>query len=277
MFFENFQTRYTTIPIATSSRNYKSNFCKLDFRTFSHMHKEFEILLVLEGEAHLKIDSVTHIIKKGNIVALAPYTLHHYTIFNDRNFSQICFCFDLDILYDKQLKTELEKGTILIKNIIENNQFCSALIKDIFEANEAKPLGWEMSIIGNIHLLFGEFKQKGYIKHSINNPTRSIYCKIFEYISENYKEDITSSDVATFLKFNNSYFCRLFRKSFGDCFQNYLCMYRIEKSKVLLKNTDIAISEIASKVGFNSFSYYGKKFKEYTSLTPREYRDCKNE
>ena len=122
-------------------------------------------------------------------------------------------------------------------------------------------------------MFFATLLEHGEIYHKSSPSNKSIYYQIIDYIAHNFTSNITSAHIANALHMNNSYFCRLFRKNFGYCFQNYLCMYRIEKSKPLLKYTEQSISEIAYSVGFNSFSYYSKKFKEFTSLTPREYRN----
>jgi AraC-like DNA-binding protein len=47
---------------------------------------------------------------------------------------------------------------------------------------------------------------------------------------------------------------------------------RLEKSKELLAITEMTIGEICYKVGFSSPSYYTKRFKDHTELTPKEYR-----
>ena len=93
-----------------------------------------------------------------------------------------------------------------------------------------------------------------------------------DYINKNYENNITSTDITTKLFINNSYFCRLFKKNFGSCFQNYLNMYRLEKSTVILKTTDLSVSEISQTVGFNSISYYSKLFKEIYGCSPSVYR-----
>ena len=48
---------------------------------------------------------------------------------------------------------------------------------------------------------------------------------------------------------------------------------RIEKSKKLLKNTDLNIREISNKVGFEDARRFAKVFKEVTGMTPRAFRE----
>ena len=45
-----------------------------------------------------------------------------------------------------------------------------------------------------------------------------------------------------------------------------------EKSADLLAQTGLSVGEIASRTGFNQQSYFGKRFKEKTGMTPLEYR-----
>ena len=58
----------------------------------------------------------------------------------------------------------------------------------------------------------------------------------------------------------------------GVSFSNYLNKIRIEQSKLLLKNTDFSIVEIAMEVGFEDQSYFSKVFKNLTKMTPKQYR-----
>lgn len=47
---------------------------------------------------------------------------------------------------------------------------------------------------------------------------------------------------------------------------------RLAKAADLLAQTGLSVGEIASRTGFNQQSYFGKRFKEKTGMTPLEYR-----
>lgn len=51
-----------------------------------------------------------------------------------------------------------------------------------------------------------------------------------------------------------------------------ITLARLKLSANLVKNTKLSISEISYSVGFNSATYFCKKFKEYFGLTPKEFR-----
>ena len=52
----------------------------------------------------------------------------------------------------------------------------------------------------------------------------------------------------------------------------YKLFCQIEEAKNLLTITDMSITEISALIGFNNTSYFTKKFKVITNLTPKEFR-----
>ena len=97
-----------------------------------------------------------------------------------------------------------------------------------------------------------------------------------KYIIANYFNKISSRDAANEIYMDCSSFCRLFKKTFGCCFTNYLLAYRLEKAKVYLSNTCLPVTEIAFKVGFNDCSYFCKAFKESMGISPLSYRKTRD-
>ena len=272
MFVDDFKLRYTTIPFATHQRNRKRNTRTHDTRTLLHMHREIEVFLVLEGEAEVEMNAQSYKMEAGDLAVMAPYTLHRYTIFADRDIHHDCLCFDADLLFDKELKEELESGVLPLAALVRNEPQVAECVKNAYLAHALQKEGWEFQVVGNLNLLFGILKEKGYLQKHREQEKKSLYSSIYQFISTHYGEEITSLDGAEELNLNHSYFCRIFKRNFGESFQNYLCKFRIEKSMELLRHTEKSVSQIALETGFHSFSYFGKKFKEYTGRSPREWR-----
>ena len=273
MFRDEFKSRYTTIPFAVYHASYKHQ----KIESILHQHKEIEILTILDGNATFYIDSVAYNVEKGDLLIISPYSLHNAVIHSDTTFSHYCLCFDLDLIYDKKLSSELENGDLSITPFIShNNNFSKTLTQNIVNAYyscEEKKLGWEFNAIGNISIFFGCLTENNLISSPrVNKKNKNFCMQVIDYINKNYNENITSTEISSRLFMNNSYFCRLFKKNFGTCFQNYLNMYRLEKSTISLKNSDLSVSEISHKNGFNSISYYSKLFKKIYNCSPSEYR-----
>ena len=120
-----------------------------------------------------------------------------------------------------------------------------------------------------VHML-DSFTQNVFNFNESKNPV--LIQKCISYINEHYNEDINLEKVANIVHLNPSYFSSVFKKEVGVSFSNYLNKIRIEQSKLLLKNTDSSIVEIAMEVGFEDQSYFSKVFKNLTKMTPKQYR-----
>lgn len=101
----------------------------------------------------------------------------------------------------------------------------------------------------------------------------AIFQTALSYIQEHFKEDINLEEIVKATGTNTSTFSKIIKEKTGQTFINYLTQIRIEKSKELLKNTELSIKEISSEVGFNSISYFGAAFKKKENMSPIEYRN----
>jgi len=105
-----------------------------------------------------------------------------------------------------------------------------------------------------------------------DSKNATIMQRSISFINENYKNNLTLDTLANLVHLNSSYFSSLFKKETGFSFSSYLNKVRIEKSKLLLKNYDESILNIALEVGFEDQSYFTKVFKAVTKMTPKEYQ-----
>ena len=93
-----------------------------------------------------------------------------------------------------------------------------------------------------------------------------------DYINDNIDVEIKLSDLAKLTGISQFHFSRLFKKSVGISPHKYVIQQRVERAKLLLKNPELSVTEIALSSGFNSHSHLSKSFRQFTGLTPSEYR-----
>ena len=86
------------------------------------------------------------------------------------------------------------------------------------------------------------------------------------FIHENYAEPIGIEDMVERVHLSKFYFIRIFKQYTGATPYNYLVNHRINQSKVLLRTTDLSISEIALKTGFADTSSFNVR---QTASRPR--------
>jgi AraC-like DNA-binding protein len=92
------------------------------------------------------------------------------------------------------------------------------------------------------------------------------------YIQEHQAEQIKLSQIAKAVNMSSFYFCKTFKKFIGINFTDYVARVRIEKSKNLLLNPNLRVSEIAFEVGFQSLTHFNRVFKKILGQSPTAYR-----
>jgi AraC-like DNA-binding protein/ligand-binding sensor protein len=105
-----------------------------------------------------------------------------------------------------------------------------------------------------------------------DNSEPPVITRAKEYIQEHQTENLRLGNVAKAVNTSTFYFCKMFKKVTGINFTDYLSRVRIEKSKNLLLNPNLRVSEIAFEVGFQSLTHFNRVFKKILGQSPTEYR-----
>jgi AraC-like DNA-binding protein len=92
------------------------------------------------------------------------------------------------------------------------------------------------------------------------------------FIQEHQADNLSLTEVAKAVNTSTFYFCKLFKRTTGLNFTEYLSQVRVEKAKSLMPNPNLRISEIAYQVGFQSLTHFNRVFKRITGQSPTVYR-----
>lgn len=172
----------------------------------------------------------------------------------------------------KTIKTRIIEILVLISRAVLEN---SSDIDTILKLNN-KYL-WEIAELSNINNLIeyiNEFFEDFFEFNNSYNDIKhidAIYQSI-HYISNNYMNKLSLEDVAKNAHLSPSYLSRIFTNELDMSFKGYLNKFRIDKSKELLLEDDIKVSDVSYLVGFNDQSYFSKVFKSYTGVTPKKFK-----
>ena len=91
------------------------------------------------------------------------------------------------------------------------------------------------------------------------------------FIHENYARKISLEDIAASVYVSKNTALQIFREHIRLSPVAYLIGYRLERAAKLLTG-GMAVSRIAEKCGFESGTYFSRKFKEMYGCSPSEYR-----
>jgi len=96
--------------------------------------------------------------------------------------------------------------------------------------------------------------------------------KARDYVAKNRTESLSLTEVAKASGANVFYFCKVFKKTIGLKFTDYVARVRLEDAKAELLNPSRRISEIAFDVGFQSLPQFNRVFKRIFRQSPTQFR-----
>jgi AraC family transcriptional regulator len=73
------------------------------------------------------------------------------------------------------------------------------------------------------------------------------------------------------------YFSKLFKMSTGTTPHQYVMRQRVERAQELLRESQLALVEIATQVGFETQSHFTSVFRRLVGITPKRYREMRAE
>lgn len=100
-----------------------------------------------------------------------------------------------------------------------------------------------------------------------------IACK--DYIDSHFMEELTVEKLAERSHMSISGFAHQFKKIFGFPPIQYIIRRRIGEAQRLLFTTDLSITEVSVRVGYDNISYFNNQFKRFAGMSPQNYRKSK--
>jgi len=249
----------------------------------THWHTAMEIIMPIENTYAVGMNQMAYSLKVGDILIIPPGELH--ALYAPSTGSRIVMLFDASVLGNVKgfsgILPVLMQPRIISKDtapeIYDKQRELLFRIRDEYEGNsplrEAAiyALIIEMFVnIGRNHMdaetlfpMVRQGKQKEYIEK---------FNTIFDYIDQNYTEDLSLDTVAHVAGFSKFHFSRLFKQFTDMSFYDYLNQRRVRAAENLLLDPDIPITEIAMRSGFSSISTFNRVFKSFKKCTPSEFK-----
>lgn len=107
------------------------------------------------------------------------------------------------------------------------------------------------------------------------SKTDASILKAMKYMECNFLNNPSLIETAGHAGFSPAHFSRLFKKTIGVTYSEYLNYIRIEKGRSLLLTTSLSINEIAQLSGFDNSSYFCNVMKKLLGCTPNSLRHLK--
>lgn len=104
----------------------------------------------------------------------------------------------------------------------------------------------------------------GLLQHKL----RRVQAFIEKYITE----PIHVEQLAAEVHMSPFHFARMFKQATGQPPHLYVVMQRVERAKSLLRDSELALIDVAAQAGFGTQGHFCGVFRRYTGFTPRTFR-----
>ena len=263
-------------------------------RTISpaHTHSYYEINNIKVGQLFYAIGDEELCLNENDIIIVFPNVIHK-TFTNARpedpsiintilkfssSFIQPANYSSSDLQY---LLTPLkfDKQYAIIRASEPLNEKLTQLINMAAEETKSLDNGYEIALRGYMSLIYtvilrnlSASETHTEVKSAATKENIDLIYKALDYIENNYYEQISMQQLAKEYNVNYYHFSRLFQQYTGQCFRDYLLKVRLDKAVRLLLQTNDSVTNIAMDCGFETISYFIKKFQEHTGSTPKNFR-----
>ncbi len=238
------------------------------------------------GRINLTINHDQHVfLSKGDFcLRLEKSKADTVLLKTDTGFEGIIFFVDLKKL--SQNKNELFCDYSVVENIVKENFFDNdgALFfagneqtEKIFYGfyNQPSQLKLDYQKIKFIELLLYVSKtqtSKNVQSSKCQENQVTLIKEIHDWLLLNLSQRITIEEIAKKFFINATTLKNLFKSVYGTSIATHINEHRMEKATILLKTSNMSISEISKAIGYDSQSKFTKTFKQTFGILPREYK-----
>ncbi|MCB7319264.1 AraC family transcriptional regulator [Lacrimispora sp. 210928-DFI.3.58] len=251
-----------------------------------HLHSEYEIYYLAEGERYYFIDSRTYHVRKGGLVLIDKNQIHKTSQAGSAAHDRILIGLTEEALnsflaFTGELSLEdffkEHRGVVQLDE--EGQDLIEGLLRELAGELSGKKTGYFHMALCLLSQLFI------YLERSLSSqgspsvhaplsssPKHRKVDEVASYITSHYSEDISLAALADRFFVNKSYLSRIFKEATGFTVVEYMNLCRIREARRLLLSDGKSITEISGLVGYDTITYFERVFRSYTQTSPLQFR-----
>ena len=260
-----------------------------------HFHEEYELVLIDKSRGTKFIGDKVSLFEEGELILIGsniPHLFRNHEAYYKKNgkleANSIFIHFTEDFLghgfFDlpemKQVRKLLDNASFALQILGKMRKYTINKLHEMSGQNPAHRLVSLLDILTRLSeskelepLLANGFVASNRINTTSNNKndTDRIH-KVFEFILENYKQEMYMKEIASMLNMSCASFSRYFKHHTRKNFSEYVTEIRVSHACSQLMLDDDSISQIIYSSGFDNLSNFYRHFKRITGVIPKEYR-----
>lgn len=234
-----------------------------NWTTPPHLHEFSEIAFTLDGVTTVLVNGQRYSVPKNHLIFILPNRIHEYS--NETTSIMRCAVFSNDHIpafFDHIKEMQPKDPVIDLSGRTE-------LLHELDTVDHGNTL----RLCGLLYLLCDLMLDSTPLVPA-SSSQNILFREAIEYVSKNFCENIRLCDLAKRLGYHEKYLSSALHSLTGMNFRTFLSSYRINYAKHLLCNKENKrrITEVALQCGFSSINSFNRVFREFTGVTPTDYR-----
>ena len=242
------------------------------YASMIHAHDFYELEFVTEGSGFELINGKYFEKKRGTVTISTPADYHFFEINEKTAVIDIMFTEQIipsgfaNQLFSKGYPRLVKLSEEKTRNLIS---VCETLSKvDIYNGTIRQKI--EKNLLESVLLIIlSQFEEYGEVKSYKKANDIDV---VLQYIDLHFEENPSLAEVAEVIGKSPAYFSRFFKRSTGLYYSDYLNVRKVECAEMLLRFSNMSITDIGFSSGFNSLSNFLRVFKDSKGIPPGDYR-----
>ena len=253
-----------------------------EFKAPWHFHPEYELTYIVSSNGMRYVGDSIMEFEKGDLVLLGSNLPHCWknTKPQPEPAQSIVVQWPIDVLG----KGWLEKNEFIpIRGLLQiasrGLKFEQCIIKNVAPIMERllnRPPFEKIMLLLQVLNILAEISDyqilSGHFTANLDYRANERINLIHNFINDNYRRRIALSEVAGLVDMGEETFCRFFKRTFNKTFFAFLNEYKIKMSCKDLIDTDLQVSQIAYRCGYESLPFFYRQFQKFMLCTPLVYR-----
>ena len=229
------------------------------------------------GEEKLTVSAGSGLLINSRVIH--RFEAESSTIIPNVVFSPSLLATENSLIYQKYLQPFINSGEyyFLFDPSVDWQAVCIQKMMEVFDSQEKQ----DVEEIVTVTSLLGFWNELYHHRRPENEPVEQRASRtnqarlqiMMQYIQQHYRESICLEDIGAAVHIGRSMALQVFHQGIHQSPISYLIQVRLKQAAKMIVSTEKTIARVAEETGFESSTYFCRKFKELYGITPKNYRD----
>lgn len=236
-----------------------------------HWHEHIELHYVVSGQEEIVLDQKKIMVKAGEMLVVNGNVLHAGYMTKGYPVEELVFIFEMAALS----KTLADKNIIFQQLICDDSaifEMMERIYPEVKNKNEGYLVACKGILLQLLVHLYRNYAQELLTEKESMKRLKKLerFNTVKRYIQKHYPDPISNHELAELVHLSEDRFNHLFKECIGESPLQYINEIRLNKAMTLLKTGEYSATEVAERVGFSDYNYFGRLFRRTYGCTPSQ-------